>query len=250
MLKKRIIPLILLEDGRIVKGKNFANHITVGDPVSAVKVYIAQSSDEIMLIDISKENNDFFLELIKKASYNCDVPLTIGGKIKNINYIRKLLLSGADKVLITSEAMHNISIIKESAKIYGSQCIVAGLDYKKIDNKYTVFSNSGKLKTNLDFLEYAERLQDFGAGEILLNSIDRDGMMNGYDLETINKVSTMLKIPVIACGGAGSFDHIENLFKKTNVSAAACASIFNFADNNPFRLRAYLKNKGIPVREL
>ena len=249
MLKKRIIPLILLKDEKIVKGKNFTGHIPVGSPTSTVKVYISQCADEILLIDISQKNDDSVLRLIKDASCNCNVPFTVGGKIKNINYIRELLLSGADKVLITSEATNNIRFIEESAKIYGSQCIVAGLDYKKIDNKYKVFSNSGKSETNLDFFEYVDRLQDFGAGEILLNSIDRDGMMTGYDLELINDVSSKLRIPVIACGGAGSFDHIEDLFKKTKASAAACASIFNFSDNNPFRLRAYLKNKGILVRE-
>jgi cyclase len=250
MLKKRIIPLILLKDERIVKGKNFTGHIPVGNAISMVKVYISQCADEILLIDISEKNNTSILSLIKEASCNCNVPFTVGGKIKNVDYIRELLLSGADKVLVTSEATNNINFIKESAKIYGSQCIIVGLDYKKIDNKYKVFSKSGLLETSLDFSEYVEKLQDFGAGEILLNSIDRDGMMTGYDLELINDVSSKLRIPVIACGGAGSFDHIEDLFKKTKASAAACASIFNFSDNNPFRLRAYLKNKGIPVREL
>ncbi len=252
MLKKRVIPLILLSDDNIVKGKKFKNHISTGNPRSAVKVYVSQFCDEIMFIDIKATLNSkkTLIKIIEETSINCNVPFTVGGGVRNLKDIRELLLSGADKVLITSQAANNINFISEAANRFGSQCIVVGIDYKNLDNNFEVYTNSGTIKTNLDLFEYASILEKNGAGEILLNSIDNDGMMNGYDLVTINKISNSINIPLIACGGAGTFKDIEDLFLKTTASAAACASLFNFGDNNPFRLRSYLKNAGIKVRKI
>ena len=252
MLKKRIIPLILLSGDNIVKGKQFRNHISTGNPRSAVKVYVTQSCDEIMFIDIGRTENskESLIKIIKETSINCNVPLTVGGGVNNLDDIRELLLSGADKVLITSQAAKNIDFISEASNKFGSQCIVAGIDYRNTNNKFEIYINNGKIKTDLDLLEYSFLLEKSGAGEILLNSINNDGMMNGYDLPTIKNISQKINIPLIACGGAGTFKDIEDLFLKTSASAAACASIFNFGDNNPYRLRAYLKNAGIQVRKL
>ena len=252
MLKKRVIPLILLSDDNIVKGKQFNNHISTGNPRSAVKVYVSQHCDEIMFIDIKATINSkkALIKIIKETSVNCNVPFTVGGGIQDLNDIRELLLSGADKVLITSQAAKDIKLIAEAANKFGNQCIVAGIDYKSFDNKFEVYIENATIKTELDLFEYASLLEKNGAGEILLNSINNDGMMNGYDLKTIEKVSDLINVPLIACGGAGTFKDIEDLFIKTNASGAVCASIFNFGDNNPFRLRSYLKNAGINVRKV
>lgn len=252
MLKKRVIPLILLSEDNIVKGKQFSNHISTGNPRSAVKVYVSQHCDEIMFIDIKATINSkkALIKIIKETSENCNVPFTVGGGIKDLNDIREMLLSGADKVLITSQAAKDIKFIAEAANKFGNQCIVAGIDYKSFDNKFEVYIKNATIKTELDLFEYASLLENNGAGEILLNSINNDGMMTGYDLKTIKKISEMINVPLIACGGAGTFKDIEDLFIKTSASGAACASIFNFGDNNPFRLRSYLKNAGIDVRKV
>ena len=250
MLKKRVIPLILLSDDNIVKGKQFKNHISTGNPRTAVKVYVSQHCDEIMFIDIKAtiSSKKALLDIIKETSVNCNVPFTVGGGVKNLEDIRQLLLSGADKVLITTEAAKDFKFISEAANKFGKQCIVIGIDYKKNNDDFEVFIKNGTIKTSLNLFNYAVQLEKCGAGEILLNSINNDGMMIGYDLNTIDKISSMINIPLIACGGAGNFKHIEDLFSKTPAAAAACASIFNFGDNNPFRLRSYLKNAGIDVR--
>jgi len=250
MLKKRVIPLILLSDDNIVKGKQFKNHVSTGNPRTAVKVYVSQHCDEVMFIDIKATINSkkALLNIIKETSVNCNVPFTVGGGVKNLEDIRQLLLSGADKVLITTEAAKDLKFISEAANKFGKQCIVIGIDYKKNNDDFEVFIKNGTIKTSLNLFDYALKVEKYGAGEILLNCINNDGMMTGYDLNTIDKISSMINIPLIACGGAGNFKHIEDLFLKTSASAAACASIFNFGDNNPFRLRSYLKNAKIDVR--
>jgi len=250
MLKKRVIPLILLSDDNIVKGKQFKNHVSTGNPRTAVKVYVSQHCDEVMFIDIKATINSkkALLSIIKETSINCNVPFTVGGGVKNLEDIRQLLLSGADKVLITTEAAKDFKFISDASNKFGKQCIVIGIDYKKNNDNFEVLIKNGNIKTSLNLFDYALQVEKYGAGEILLNCINNDGMMTGYDLNTIDKISSMINIPLIACGGAGNFKHIEDLFIKTSASAAACASIFNFGDNNPFRLRSYLKNAGIDVR--
>jgi len=254
MLKKRIIPLLLLSKGRMVKGKKFSNYIDTGNPSTAVKVYSSQEADELMFIDIEQDKNskDVLLETIKDVSKQCSMPLAAGGGIKTVKDVKDLLLAGADKVLINSEIIDNPKLVKEVSSVFGSQCIIGGIDYKfdKNDNKKYVYKNCGKKKLNLDPFDHALNLESLGVGEILLNSIDNDGMMEGFDYKFIKKISDALKVPLIATGGAGNFMHLVDLFKKTSSSAAACASLFHFGDNNPIRARSFLKNYNIPMRSL
>ena len=254
MLKKRIIPVLLLKNGRMVKGKNFKNFIDTGSPNSAVKIYTSQYADELMFIDInaSNESRNTLIEIISNASKNAFMPFTVGGGIKSEEDVRQILASGADKVLITTSALYDKKLIQKSVKKFGSQAIIAGIDYKfdEKQNKNLVWTHCGNKKTNLSPLELAKNYQDLGVGEILINNIDRDGLMKGYDLEISNEMSVNLNIPLITCGGAGNFQHIVDVFNKTEVSAAACSSIFHFGDNCPMQARTYLRNHGIEMRNI
>ncbi len=250
MLKKRVIPVLLLSNRRMVKGKQFKNYQDTGEPQSAVRIYNHQYADELFFIDIKREPNDkkFLLEIIAKAASESFMPFTAGGGISNVIDIRNLLLAGADKVLINSACIYKPDLIYEAAVKFGSQCIVAGIDYRTLDGKSSVWIECGRVETKVDPVEHARFLSNQGAGEILINSIDNDGMMNGYDLEMANKIADAVSIPVIICGGAGNFSHLEAAMKDSSVAGVACASLFHFGDNNPMRARSYLKNKGIPVR--
>ena len=254
MLKKRIIPVLLLKNNRMVKGKQFQNHIDTGNPSSTVKIYTSQYADELMFIDIEATlgSRKALIETIKNSAKYSLMPFTVGGGIKTIEDIRELLISGADKVLITSSACENPDFISKAVKVFGSQAIVAGIDYKfnKEIKKNFVWTKCGTIKTNIDPVELSKKLRSINVGEIMLNSIDRDGMMDGYDLSLSKKISENLDIPVIACGGAGNFQHLVELFKKTDVSGAACASIFHFGDNCPLQARTYLRNHGIEMRNI
>ena len=254
MLKKRIIPVLLLKNGRMVKGKNFQNFIDTGNPNTAVKIYTSQYADELMFIDITanSETRKTLIEIISNAAKDALMPFTVGGGIKSEEDVRQILANGADKVLITTEALYNNSLITESAKKFGSQAIITGIDYKFDQEKknFFVWTHSGKKKTNLSPLELAKVYQDLGAGEVMINNIDRDGLMRGYDLEISQQISSILKVPLITCGGAGNFQHIVNLFSETEVSAAACSSIFHFGDNCPMQARTYLRNHGIEMRNI
>ncbi len=254
MLKKRVIPVLLLKNGRMVKGKKFKDFIDTGDPNTTVKIYSSQDADEIVFLNISKNeiSKKKFINIINEASKKCSMPLTAGGGITNLEDVKELIKSGADKVVITTHLTQDFSIINDIKKKFGSQCIVAGVDYlfNKIKNKIEVLSNCGQTTTNLNFSEYIINLSSLGVGEIFLNSIDNDGIMRGYDLKTIKHVNQLVDTPIIACGGAGNFDHIVNLFKETNVSAAACSSLFHFNDYNPIEIRSFLKNNGIKMRIL
>ena len=254
MLKKRVIPVLLLKNGRMVKGKKFKDFIDTGDPNTTVKIYSSQDADEIVFLNISKDeiSKKKFINIINEASKECSMPLTVGGGITNLEDVKELIKSGADKVVITTHLTQDVSIINDIKKKFGSQCIVAGIDYSfsKIKNKIEVLSNCGQTTTNLNFSEYIINLSSLGVGEIFLNSIDNDGIMRGYDLKTIKHVNQLVDTPIIACGGAGKFDHIVNLFKKTGVSAAACSSLFHFNDYNPIEIRSFLNNNGIKMRIL
>jgi imidazole glycerol-phosphate synthase subunit HisF len=250
MIKVRIIPVLLLRGGRMVKGKQFSDFRDTGDPVYASRVYNSQYVDELIFLDIdaTNEGREPDSEIIEKVSKECFMPLTIGGGISKIEHIRKMLNAGADKVVINSAAIDNPKLIKEASEKYGSQCIIVGIDVKKENEKYIIYKNSGKTRIETDLLVHIENIQKSGAGEIFINSINNDGMMQGYDLELVNYVIAHTKIPVIACGGAGNLMHLVDGFKKTNVSALAMASIYHFGDNNPIRARAYLKNHNIPIK--
>lgn len=250
MLKKRVIPLLLLQNGRMVKGKQFTNFRDTGDPRSAARIYNAQYADELVFLDIqaSRESRGALLDIVRVAASECFMPLTVGGGITKIDDVRSLLRAGADKVVITTAAVQDPELIRQASEIFGSQCIVAGIDYRDEGDNARVWIKSGSEETNRHPVELAQELAALGAGEILLNSIDRDGMMEGYDLATSAKVANAVQIPVIVCGGAGNFSHLADALTTPNVAAAACASLFHFGDNNPIRARSYLRNLGISLR--
>lgn len=250
MLKKRVIPVLLLANGRMVKGRQFKDYRDTGDPRSAARIYNAQYTDELVFIDIQAglENRGALLDIVREAASECFMPLTVGGGITHIDDVRALLLAGADKVVITTAAVLQPSLIRQAAETFGSQCVVTGIDYRGAAKDAKVWIKCGAEATNLHPVDHARNLVDLGAGEIFLNSIDRDGMMSGYDLEMASLVAEAVSVPVIICGGAGNFMHLAEAFQQTTVAAAACASLFHFGDNNPIRARSHLRNLGIPVR--
>lgn len=250
MLKVRIIPILLLKNGRMVKGKQFSDFRDTGDPVFASRIYNAQFVDELIFLDITatNEGRETNFEIIELVSKECFMPLTIGGGISNILQIRKLLKAGADKVVINTAAVNTSQFVEDAAAVFGSQCIVIGIDVRYEEGRYVVYTNSGKAKTDLLLEEHIVNMERLGAGEIFINSIDCDGMMKGYDLELIKLVLTYTTLPVIACGGAGNFMHLVDAYKQTGVGALAMASIYHFGDNNPVRARSYLKNQDINIK--
>ncbi len=251
MLKNRIIPCLDVKNGRVVKGINFIELKDAGDPVEQAKVYSDGGADEICFLDItaSNENRNTILDVVKKTSQECFVPLTVGGGVRNIIDISNLLKSGADKVSINTAAVSNKNIIKDSAENFGSQCIVIAIDAKKIsEKKWEVFTHGGRNSTGLDVLNYAKEVEELGAGEILLTSMDRDGTKKGYDLELTELVSNSVNIPVIASGGVGKLDHLYDGLKKGKASAVLAASIFHFGEFSINDAKKYLDSKGIPVR--
>lgn len=252
VLKKRVIPVLLLRDGRMVKGLQFSNYRDTGNPRTAVRIYSAQDADELVFLDIqaSLQSRRALLEVVKEAASECFMPLAAGGGIESLDDVRELLLAGADKVVITTAAVVNPALITDIASRFGAQCVVAGVDYRAGVGGPKVWVRCGTQPTDLDPAEFATRLVNLGAGEILLNSIDRDGTMQGYDLDLAARVSQAVSVPVIVSGGAGNFMHLAVLLRDTGVSAAACASLFHFGDNNPIRARSYLRNLGIPMRVL
>tara|TARA_B110000971_G_C20032810_1_gene512327 strand:- start:164 stop:928 length:765 start_codon:yes stop_codon:yes gene_type:complete len=252
MLKKRVIPILLLKDGRMVKGKNFQNYVDTGNPDSCLRIYNAQYVDELILININNNrfiSNELF-SILSLASKNCFIPLTVGGGIDKIEKINKLMESGADKVVINSKNYKNFSLLSEASKKFGSQAIVAGIDIKKINKEYFLYSDLGNKLEKKNIFEHIKDCELNGAGEFFFNFIHKDGKMNGYDIPIIKKISKFTNLPFIVCGGAGNFKHIEDVFNETKTSGAACASIFHFADNNPIRISSYLRNKGIAQKKM
>lgn len=252
MLKKRVIPIILYKEGRLVKGSNFQNYRETGMPQSAVRIYSSQEADELFIINIgnSLDSVGDFESLIELAAQECQVPMCAGGGITNIEEIRRLIRKGADKVLINSHNYVNYDLIKTAVRLFGSQAITAGIDFRKIDEQYVLFSDKGKILEKITVKEHVKNLQDSMVGEIFLNSIDKDGLMSGYDLDIVDEVKNEIRVPLIIGGGAGNFEHLERALKNKNVSGVACGSLFNFGDNNPIRARSYLKNHEIQVRKL
>jgi len=248
---KRIIPCLDVKNGRVVKGINFVNLVDAGDPAEQAKFYSENGADEICFLDItaSNENRNTILDIVKKTSQQCFVPLTVGGGVRNLSDISNLLSSGADKVSINTAAVNNKKIIKDSAENFGSQCTVIAIDAKKISkNKWEVFTNGGRNPSGKDALTYAKEVEDLGAGEILLTSMDRDGTKKGYDLELTELISSSVNIPVIASGGVGNLEHLCDGLKKGKADAALAASIFHFGEFSIQDAKKYLVSKGIPVR--
>ena len=250
MLKNRIIPCLDVKNGRVVKGINFVNLKDAGDPVEQAKIYSDGGADDICFLDItaSNENRDTIYEVVKRTSEKCFVPLTVGGGIKSIEDINKLLVSGADKVTINTAAVNNNKLILDSSKKFGSQCIVVAIDAKKNENKWEIFTHGGRVKTGIDVMEFSKKMENSGAGELLVTSMDRDGTKKGYDIELISKIESVVNIPIIASGGVGNLDHLVEGIKKGKASAVLAASIFHYGTYSIKEAKQYLDSKGIPVR--
>ena len=233
MAKVRIIPCLDVENGRVVKGVNFVDLADAGDPVAQAQLYYEGGADEICFLDItaSHEKRKAMLEVVKKTTRNCFIPITVGGGVSSLEDINSLLLSGADKVSINTAAVKDINFIKEASRKFGAQCIVVAVDAKKIsEKKWEVFTHGGRNSTGIDAIEYAKKAQNNGAGEILLTSMDKDGTKSGYDLELLKKITSSLSIPVIASGGVGNLDHLYEGVKEGGASALLAASIFHFGE--------------------
>ena len=251
MLKIRIIPCLDVKDGKVVKGTKFVNLKYAGDPVKQAQIYDKQGADELCFLDItaSSDKRNILYNVVKKTAQKCFMPLTVGGGVRSIKDIRKLLLCGADKVSINTAAIKNPKLIKEASKKFGNQCIVVAIDAKKIKkNKWEIFTHGGRKKTGIDAVKWAKKMEKFGAGEILLTSMDKDGTKSGFDLELTKNISNNLNIPVIASGGVGSIQHLIEGIKFGKASAVLAASIFHYGKHSVKEAKEYLDSKGIPVR--
>lgn len=252
MLAKRIIPCLDVAKGRVVKGVRFENLVDAGDPVEVAKAYEEQGADELVFLDISAsyEGRSIMIDVVRRVAEQVFMPFTVGGGIRDIEDIRKLLLAGADKVSINTAAVKNPGLIRESAIRFGSQCIVVAIDAKRKASGWEVYINGGRTPTGLDAVEWAKKVASFGAGEILLTSIDADGTKSGYDVELTRAVAESVNIPVIASGGAGTFEHFYSVFTDGKADAALAASLFHFKEISIHELKEYLHSKGIPVRRV
>ena len=250
MLKNRIIPCLDVKNGRVVKGINFVDLQDAGDPVEQAKIYSDGGADEICFLDItaSNENRDTIYHVVKETSKKCFVPLTVGGGVRSVEDINKLLNCGADKVSINTAAVQDSNVVLESSKKFGSQCIVVAIDAKKNGDKWDVYTHGGRNNSGLNALEFAKKMEDSGAGELLVTSMDRDGTQIGYDIDLMKKISSMVNIPLIASGGVGNLDHLAEGIKEGNASAVLAASIFHYGKHSVIEAKEYLNSKGIPVR--
>ena len=251
MLAKRIIPCLDVNRGRVVKGVNFVNLVDAGDPVENAKFYDEAGADELVFLDItaSAEERDIILHVVQETAETVFMPLTVGGGIKNLEDIRKLLESGADKVSINTSAVLNPKLVKDAAIRFGSSTIVVAIDAKKVDfNRWEVYIRGGRTPTGIDAVEWAKQVEELGAGEILLTSMDKDGTKSGYDVELTKAISEAVSIPVIASGGAGKKEHFLEAFTKGKADAALAASLFHFKELTISEVKNYLFKQGIPVR--
>jgi len=250
MLAKRIIPCLDVKDGRVVKGVKFLELRDAGDPVAIARHYDQEGADELCFLDItaSHQQRRIILDVVARTAEHVFMPLTVGGGINSLEDIRNLLHAGADKVSINSGAVVRPQFVREAAEVFGSQCIVVAIDAKRVENRWEVFTHGGRNPTGLDAGDWAERMEKFGAGEILLTSMDRDGTKAGYDLGLTRAISDRLLIPVIASGGVGNLDHIYQGFAEGNASAALAASIFHYREYSVRECKRYLHERGIPVR--
>lgn len=253
MIAKRIIPCLDVRNGRVVKGTKFKEIQDVNDPVELAKLYSACGADELVFYDItaSCEERDIFIDVVERTASEVYIPFTVGGGISSIDDFNKVLHAGADKVSVNSLAVKDKTIITKAALKFGAQCVVLSIDAKKNDRgSYDVYINGGRTNTGIDAVEWAKEVQSLGAGEIVLNSIDTDGVKGGFDLELLNRVCDVTSVPIIASGGAGSMEHFSELFKKTNVDAGLAASVFHFGEIDIKELKDYLFNEGINVRRV
>jgi cyclase len=250
MLKKRIIPKLLLKNGRNVKGVRFEQLRDTGSPVTNARIYDAQGADELLFLDIeaTPANRGLLYDVIARTAAEVFMPFCVGGGVRTVEDIRHLLLAGADKVAINTAAIETPQLIHEGARLFGSQCIVVSVDFRRDGQRARVFTHGGRVDTGLEAVEVCRRAAELGAGEILLTSIDRDGTMTGFDLEVTRAVADAVSIPVIASGGAGSAEHLRLAFTEGHADAAAVGSLFHFSDHCPIKVKAQLRIAGIDVR--
>lgn len=261
MKKKRLIPVLLLKNGFLVQSRLFKRYQNLGNPLMAVRRLSQWAADELIYLDITRDevydmrrddlghpNRDNIIDILKDVSKECHMPITIGGGIRSIEDISVRLSNGADKISINTKAIEDPSFITQASKIFGSQCIVVSIDVKKVDNEYKVMKGGDCLDTGLDIYEWVKKVSDCGAGEIFLNSIDRDGQRCGFDLLLIDKIAQTVKIPVIACGGAGEWHHFSEVLEQTGADAVAAANIFHYVDQSVYLAKKYMYEKKCPVR--
>lgn len=250
MLKKRIIPCLDIKGGRVVKGVNFVGLQDAGDPVLLAKKYVNQGADELVFLDITAtvENRKTMYTLVERIASEINIPFTVGGGIRSVQDAREIIMSGADKVSINSASVRSPHLITEIAEAFGSQCMVVAIDTRMINQRCEVIIDGGRTQTGISTIDWVQEVQQKGAGEILLTSMEHDGAKSGFSIELINRLRPFLTVPLIASGGAGSYAHFFDLFKETHCSAALAASVFHYEEINIPALKSYLKENKIPIR--
>jgi cyclase len=255
MLKSRVIPCLDVKDGRVVKGVNFVDLVDAGDPVEAAKAYDAAGADELCFLDItaSSGNRETIFDVVAQTAEHCFMPLTVGGGVREVKDIRKLLLSGADKVSINTAAVNNPDFVGEAADKFGNQCIVVSIDAKKTskpgeENRWEIFTHGGRNETGINAIEFAIRMTELGAGELLVTSMDRDGSKIGYDIELTRAIADATSVPVIASGGVGDLDHLVEGIRDGHATAVLAASIFHFGTYTIGEAKQYMADAGLAMR--
>jgi cyclase len=252
MLKARVIPCLDVKDGRVVKGVNFVNLMDAGDPVAQAKFYDSEGADELCFLDITASSDDraTLYDVVRRTAEQCFMPLTVGGGVREVEDIRRLLLAGADKASINTAAVARPEFVREAAEKFGSQCVVVAIDAKQTSpDRWEVFTHGGRRATGLGAVDWARRMTELGAGEILLTSMDRDGTKRGFDIPLTRAISDAVMVPVIASGGVGTLEHLVEGVRDGHASAVLAASIFHFGTYRIHDAKAVLKSAGIPVRD-